>query len=69
MQSYGEHQLLLAHARRAQQFREAREYRQVSEARRSARPPQSFRRAVGQSLVRAGERLAGEPHLEPARSR
>ena len=65
MQSYPEYQLRLAQERREEQFREA------AEARRFARPSQrpSVRRAVGQSLVRAGERLAGEPPLGLARSR
>jgi hypothetical protein len=32
-------------------------------------PGSSVRRSVGQSLVRIGERLVGEPQPEPARSR
>jgi len=29
----------------------------------------SFRRSVGQSIIRIGERLAAEPSMQPARSR
>jgi hypothetical protein len=29
----------------------------------------SFRRSVGHQIIRIGERLAAEPHLQPARSR
>ena len=47
-----------------------RERRAAADARRAPRQPRrSFRWAVGQSLVRAGERLAGEKPLELARFR
>ena len=47
-----------------------RELRDAARARRvPSRPRRSVRLAVGQSLVRVGERLAGEPNLELARSR
>jgi hypothetical protein len=63
MQSYAEYQLRLVKERHEQEFREA------AEARRFARPSQPIRRAVGQSIVRIGARLAGEPGLGLARSR
>ena len=44
--------------------------RAAADARRAPRQPRrSVRQAVGQSLVRAGERLAGEQSLELARFR
>ena len=47
-----------------------REYRAAERARLVKRQPRrSVRQAVGQSLVRVGERLVGEPNLELARSR
>jgi hypothetical protein len=47
-----------------------RERRAAADARRAPRRPRrSFRLAVGQSLVRVGERLAGEQSLELARFR
>ena len=47
-----------------------REFRAAARARLVPRQPrQSVRRAVGQSLVRAGARLAGEPSFELARFR
>ena len=47
-----------------------RELRDAARARRvQNQPRRSVRQAVGQSLVRAGERLVGEPNLTPARSR
>ena len=47
-----------------------RELRAAAQARLAPRQPRrSFRRVVGQSLVRAGARLAGEPSLELARFR
>ena len=47
-----------------------RELRYAARARRvPSRPRRSFRLAVGQSIVRVGVRLAGEPNLELARSR
>ena len=47
-----------------------RELHAAAQARLAPRQPhRSVRRVVGQSLVRAGERLAGEPSLELARLR
>ena len=63
MQIYAEYQLRLVNERHEQ------EIRQAAQARLFARPSQSIRQAVGQSIVRIGERLAGEPSLELARSR
>ena len=56
--------LYLAHAAREDDLRAAANARRV---RRQAR--RSLRLAVGQSLVRVGERLAGEQSLELARFR
>ncbi len=63
MQNFAEYQLRLVNERHAEEFRQA------AVARQFARPSQSIRRAVGQSIVRIGERLAGEPSLELVRSR
>ena len=63
MQMFAEYQLRLVNERHAD------EIRQAAQARLFARPSQSIRQAVGQSIVRIGERLAGEPSLELARSR
>ena len=63
MNAHAQDQLRLAKERRHDEFRQA------ADARRFARPSQSLRRSVGQSLVRMGERLAGEPSLELARFR
>ncbi|HEV8546095.1 MAG TPA: hypothetical protein VGQ64_07355 [Candidatus Limnocylindrales bacterium] len=47
-----------------------RELRAAARARLAPREPRrSVRQAVGRSLVRAGERLAGEPSLELVRFR
>jgi hypothetical protein len=47
-----------------------RELRAAARARLAPREPRrSVRQAVGRSLVRAGERLAGEPSFELARFR
>ena len=47
-----------------------REFRAAAEARLVARQPRrSVRQAVGQSLVRVGERLAGDQSFELARLR
>ena len=54
--------LYLANERREREYREAELARMV--ARKPRRPLRQF---VGQVLVRAGERLAGEVPLEPAR--
>ena len=56
--------LYLANEERSRAYREAELRRQVVR-----QPRRSFRLAVGQSLVRVGERLVGEPNLELARSR
>ncbi len=56
--------LYLANAAREDDIRAA------ADARRAPRQPRrSVRQAVGRSLVRAGERLAGEPSFELARLR
>jgi hypothetical protein len=47
-----------------------REFRAAARARQVARQPRrSVRQAVGQSLVRVGERLAGDQSFELARLR
>jgi hypothetical protein len=56
--------LYLANAAREDDLRAA-----AAARRAPRRPRRSFRLAVGQSLVRAGERLAGEQSLELARFR
>jgi hypothetical protein len=56
--------LYLANDRREREFRANDRERSVP---RQPRP--SVRRSVGQSIVRFGERLAGDPYLEPARFR
>ena len=61
--NFAEYQLELVKERRAQ------EIRQAAEARRFARPAQPIRRSVGRSIVRIGQRLAGEPSFELARFR
>jgi hypothetical protein len=44
--------------------------RQARQARiASDRPQSSFRRSIGHSIIRIGERLAAEPNLRPARFR
>ncbi len=63
MNSYAKYQLRLAKERRDDEFREA------ADARRFARPSKPLRRSLGQSIVRIGERLAGEPSMELARFR
>jgi hypothetical protein len=63
MNSYAKYQLRLAKERRDDEFREA------AEARRFAGPSKPLRRSLGQSIVRIGERLAGEPSMELARFR
>ena len=63
MNNYAKVQLRLVQDRRNE------EIRQAAEARRFAGPSKPIRRSVGQSIVRFGERLAGEPSLELARSR
>ena len=63
MEKFAEYQLRLVNERHEEEFRQA------AEARLFARPSQSIRQAVGQSIVKIGERLAGEPSLKLARSR
>ncbi len=63
MNHYANDQLRLAKERRND------EMKQAENARRFARPSKPLRRSVGQSIVRFGERLAGEPSLELARFR
>ena len=55
--------LYLAYDRREREFRAAELERSVP------RPDRSVRQSVGQSFVRFGVRVAGEPNLRPARSR
>jgi hypothetical protein len=64
MKSYGEIQLLLANDRIRSEVVAAANARLA----RPRRNP-SFRRSVGHQIIRIGERLAQEPHLQPARSR
>ena len=50
--------------------RRERELRAIARERSVARPVRpSARQLVGQSVVRLGERLSGEPNLKPVRSR
>ena len=56
--------LYLANEERDRAYRAAELRRQVPR-----QPRRSVRLALGQSLVRVGERLVGEPNLELARSR
>ena len=56
--------LYLVNDAREREFRAAARARQVAR-----RPRRSVRQAVGQSLVRAGERLAGDQSFELARLR
>ena len=56
--------LYLANDRREREFRAAARERSVAH-----QPQSSVRQFVGQSVVRFGERLAGEANLKPVRSR
>ncbi|HXI81272.1 MAG TPA: hypothetical protein VNM34_10705 [Verrucomicrobiae bacterium] len=56
--------LYLANDRREREVQAAARERSVAR-----RPRPSLRWSLGQSLVKFGERLAGEAHLEPARFR
>jgi hypothetical protein len=67
MQSFAEYQLRLVNERHEQEFREAQQARQARQ--RRSESSHSVRQAVGRSVVRLGERLAGESSLELARSR
>ena len=64
MKNHGEIQLLLANAEIQARILAAANAR-LGEP--GIRP--SFRRSVGHQIIRIGERLAADPHLEPARSR
>jgi hypothetical protein len=66
MKNHSELRLLLANDRiRSQAIAAANERL----ARPVAEPRTTFRRSVGHQIIRFGERLAEEPHLQPARSR
>ena len=56
--------LYLANDRREREFRAVARERSVP-----SQPRFAVRRVVGQSVVRFGERLAGEANLRPVRSR
>jgi hypothetical protein len=56
-------QLRLVHALIAARLQEADNQRLVNRRR------SSFRRSIGHSMIRIGERLVAEPRLQPARSR
>jgi hypothetical protein len=56
-------QLRLIHALIAARLQEADNQRLMR------RPRPGFRRSIGHSMIRIGERLAAEPPLQPARSR
>jgi len=64
MKSYSEIQLLLANDRIRSRVIAAANARLAEP---QARP--SIRRSVGHQIIRIGERLAEDPHLQPARSR
>ena len=66
MQKLNRHPLVLylVNEARAREIRAAALVRQVPR-----RPRKPLRRSIGQSIVRLGERLAGEPSFELARSR
>ncbi len=69
MNSHPHLELRLDRERRQREIRQARQHRLVG---REARPPRRpVRRAVGRSLIRLGNLLAGEGErpLEPARPR
>ena len=66
MKNYRELQLLLANDRIRSRVITAANARL---ARPVAEPRASIRRSVGHQIIRIGERLAEEPHLQPARSR
>jgi len=66
MKNYSELQLLLANDRIRSRVITAANARL---ARPVAEPRTSIRRSVGHQIIRIGERLAEEPHFQPARSR
>jgi hypothetical protein len=61
MNEHASIQLWLANERAASQMREA------SNSRLATANTTQFRRTVGLSIIRIGERLAAEPSLRPAR--
>jgi hypothetical protein len=63
MNEHATSQLRLVHALIAARLQEADNQRLVH------RPRPGFRRSIGHSMIRIGERLAAEPPLQPARSR
>ena len=67
MQSYAEYQLRAMSEQRQREFRQAQQARQARQ--RRSESSHSVRQAVGRTVVRLGERLAGESSLELARSR
>jgi hypothetical protein len=64
MNEQGNLSLLLAHAVMRSEIEAAARARLVK---RHDRSP--LRRSIGRRIIRFGERLAAEPHLQPARSR
>ncbi len=64
MKGYSEIRLLLANDRIRSEIVAAANARLAPTADRS-----SVRRSVGHQIIRIGERLAAESHLQPARSR
>ncbi len=72
MQSYAEIRLRQAHERIAARIEEASIERAAAATRAQSAQPrrQSFRRSIGYSIIRIGERLAAEPSpLRPAQLR
>ena len=67
MQENAQIQLRLVNDRIATRIREASDARLI--ASRTSVPTRSVRRTVGHSIIRIGERLAAEPHFQPARPR
>lgn len=67
MQSYAEYRLRAVSEQRQREFRQVQADRQAR--RRRSGSSYSVRRAVGRSVVRLGERLAGESSPELVRSR
>ena len=66
MKNHSELQLLLANDRIRSRVIAAANERL---GRPTAEPRTSIRRSVGHQIIRIGERLAEEPHFQPARSR
>ena len=63
MNSHAQVQLRLANERIAQRIQDAQHARLAAAV---GRP--SMRRSIGHSIIRIGERLAAEPHFQPARN-